>query len=152
MIGGQKKDDLSGTGHEMAARLLRFNGSQNTEKVPQHDAMSELALGVQAVDFTAVFGHTCERNDIVEIHAEVGVDVIDQSLNILLRSLVKGNDGKSGAATSARLENGLVVLDGGPVVARGGDDDVGAARQETLDDLYTNRAFPNRRSEERSCP
>ena len=56
-------------------------------------------------------------------------------------ALVEGNDGESGAARAKALEDALAVLDRRAAVARCGDDDVRATREQALQDLDTNRAL-----------
>lgn len=68
----------------MAARLLALDGAEEAEDVGKHETMRELRLVIKAVDLTTVLGQSGERNDVVEIEVEGRVDVLDQSLDVLL--------------------------------------------------------------------
>lgn len=141
MIGRQGKDDLSRVGDEVTARLLGLDGAEKTEQVDQHDAVSEFRLVVETVNLTTVLWDGGERKDVVQVETEGGEDVVDESLDILLRALVERDDGEGGAARAEALEDPLVVLEGGTAVAGGGDDDAGTTGEETLQDLDTDRTL-----------
>ena len=139
MVRGQRKDDLGRTGDEVAARLLDLDCAKKPEQDDQHDAMCELGLVVESVDFAAVLWDGSERQDVVEIQAESRVDVVDERLNVLLRALIEGNNGECGALAAEALEDALVVLHRCPAVTRRRDHDVSTACQEALEDLDTDR-------------
>ena len=127
----------------MTACLLVLDGAEETEKVDQHDAVSELRFVVEPVDLSPVLWNSGEGENVVKIEAESLVDVVDEGLNILLGTLVEGNNGQSGTLAAEPLEDALVVLDRRPAVAGGGDDDVSAAGKKTFQNLNTNGALPD---------
>jgi len=136
MVRGERKDNLSLAGNEMATSLLVLDGTENAKEVDQHHTMSKLRPIIETVDLTTVLGDA-QMKDVVEIHAEVRVDVVDEGLDILLGGLVEGNDSESRATTTKGLEDRLVVFNRLPAVARGGNDDAGTSRKETLDNFDT---------------
>jgi len=78
-----------------------------------------------------IFRNGGEEKNVVQIEVEGGVDVINQRIDILFRAMVERNDGECRASTTMRLEVPLVIFDRFEAVARGGDDNRGAAREET---------------------
>ena len=54
MVRGERQDDLSRTGDDLATSLLVLDGTEQTEKVDEHDAVRKLGLVVQAIDLTPV--------------------------------------------------------------------------------------------------
>lgn len=158
MVGRERQDDLGRASDELESGLLRLDRSEEAQQVGEHDTVGELGAVIKSIDLTAVLGQSSEGEDVVEIHAEsflLVVDVVDESFDVLLRSLVEGDDGEARALGSALLVDGLIVLDAvrmsrsqrtglkiGPVndsrgagVARGGDDDLGSSGEETLNNL-----------------
>jgi len=121
----------------MATSLLVLDGTENAKEVDQHHTMGKLRPIIETVDLTTVLGDASKWKDVVEIHAEVRVDVIDEGLDILLGGLVEGNDSESRSTTTKRLEDRLVVFNRLPAVARGGNNDAGTSRKETLDNFDT---------------
>jgi hypothetical protein len=114
VVGREGEDDLSRASDELESRLLGLDGTEESEEVGEHDAVRELGAVVETVDLPAVLGEGSEGEDVVEVHAEslvLGVDVVDERLDVLLRSLVEGNDGETRSLATALLVNGLVVLD-----------------------------------------
>src|SRR5216684_2170523 len=65
------------------------------------------------------------------------------SLDILFGALVEGDDSKGGTTASETLGNSLVVFNCGTALARGGDDNMGTACQETFEDLYAKWSLPD---------
>ena len=121
MIGRERKNNLSRSSDELERLLLRLDRTEKSQEVREHDSVGELGSIVESVDFSTIFGKSGEGENVVEIHAEsfVGrVDVVDESFDILLRSLIERNDGKTRSFRSAFLVNRLVVLDGGTRVSR----------------------------------
>lgn len=115
----QREDDLGRARDELERGLLRLDGAEQAEQVREHDAVRELRAVVKAVDLAAVLGQRGERQDVVEVHAEsllLVVDVVDERLDVLLRALVEGHDGEARALASALLEDALVVLDPASVI------------------------------------
>lgn len=113
MVGRQWEDDFGRTSDELKGGLLGLDGSEETEEVGEHDAVSELGAVVESIDLTTVLGKSGEGENVVKVHAEtllLVVDVVDESLDVLLRSLVEGDDGETRALGSALLVDGLVVL------------------------------------------
>ena len=51
----------------MTTSFLRLDGTEQTKKVDEHDTMCELRLIIETVDFTAVFGNSGERKDVIEV-------------------------------------------------------------------------------------
>jgi hypothetical protein len=137
MIGREREDNLSWVCNEMATSLLVLDGTENAEEVDQHHTVSELRPIVEAVDLTTTLGDAGEWKDVVKIHAEVGVDVVNKGLDILFGGLVEGNDSKGRATAAKGLEDRLIVFNRLPAVARRGNDDVGTSREETLDNFDT---------------
>jgi len=125
----------------METGFLVLDGTENAKEVDQHHTVGKLRPIVEAVDLMTVLGDARKWKDVVEIHAEIGVDVVDEGLDILFRGLVEGNDSESRATAAKGLEDRLVVFNRLPAVARGGNDDVGTSREETLDNFDTDRAF-----------
>jgi len=119
---------------------LGLDASEETNKVGKHDTMSKLRLGINAVNLATVLGDSSERNDEVKIPAKtlLGiVDVLDKGLNILLATLIEGNNDNLGAARAIAGVHGLVVLGDLAGKAAGGDNDLSATADETLKDLGT---------------
>lgn len=71
--------------------------------------MSELRLVVETVDLSAVLRDGGEGEDVVEVESEGGVNVVDESLNVLLGSLVERDDGEGRSSGTELLEDGLVA-------------------------------------------
>jgi len=141
MIRRERKDNLSGACNKMTTSLLVLDGTENAKEVDQHHTVSKLRPIVEAVDLTSVLRDASKWKDVVEIHAEVRVDVVDEGLDILFGGLVEWNDSESGATAAKGLEDRLVVFNRLPAVARGGNDDVGTSGEETLDNFDTDRTF-----------
>ncbi|CEI68857.1 unnamed protein product [Fusarium venenatum] len=142
VVGRKRQDDLSRSGLEATLSLLGLDTSEKTNKVGKHDAVSELRLGVNVVNLTAVLGNGSERNNEVEIPAETllgVVDILDQSLNILLATLIEGNNNNLRATRTVAGVHSLVVLRDLTGEAAGGNDDLGTTADKTLKDLSTNR-------------
>jgi hypothetical protein len=114
VVGRKGKDDFGGTSGELESSLLRLDGTEETEKVGKHDTVSEFGSIIETVDFATVLGKGCEGKDVVEIHSEtlvLRIDVVDESLDILLRTLVERNNGERRSLGTALLVDSLVVLD-----------------------------------------
>ena len=77
----------------MTACLLVLDGAEETEEVNKHNAVGQLGLVVEPVNLSPILWYGGEGKDIVEIETEGLVYVVDESLDVLLGSLVKGNDG-----------------------------------------------------------
>ena len=92
MIGGERKDNLSRGGNELATGLLVLDGTKNVKEADRHHTVSKLRPIIKAVDLMTVLGDASKWKDVVEIHAEVGIDIVDEGLDILLGDLVEGND------------------------------------------------------------
>ena len=121
VIRRERKNDLGRSSDELERLLLRLDRAKQSEEVREHDSVSELGSIVQSVDFASIFGKSGERENVVEIHAEslVGrVDVVDESFDVLLRSLVERNDGEARSLRTAFLVDSLVVLDAGARISR----------------------------------
>ena len=127
----------------MTACLLVLDGAEETKKVDQHNAVGQLRFVVEPVDLSPVLWNGGKGENVVKIEAESLVDVVDEGLNVLLGTLVERNNGQSGTLAAEPLEDALVVLDRRPAVAGGGDDDVSAAGEETLQNLNTDGALPD---------
>ena len=128
----------------MKSQLARlFYGTEQAKQIDKHDAVCKFRLVVEAIDYAPIFGNHGEGKNIVQIEVEGGVDVINQGIDILFRALVERNGSERRASTTMRLENALVIFDRFAAVARGGDDDMGATREETFDNFNSNRALSN---------
>ena len=75
---------------------------------------------------------------LVQIHAEVCIDIIYKSFNILFRGLIERNDGESRATTAERLEDWLVVFNSLTTITRSRDNDVSTTGQKAFNDLDAN--------------
>ena len=117
MVGRERKDNLGGVGNKMATELLVLDGTENAKEVDQHHTVGKLRPIVEAVDLTTVLGDASKWKDVVEIHTEVGVDVVDKGLDILFGGLVEGNDSESRTTAAKGLEDRLVVFNSLPAVA-----------------------------------
>jgi hypothetical protein len=114
VVGREGKDDLSGASGELEGSLLRLDGTEETEDVGEHDTVSELGAVVETVDLATVLGKGGEGEDVVEVHSETlvfVVDVVDKGFDVLLGTLVEGNDSERGTLGTALLVDRLVVLD-----------------------------------------
>lgn len=80
------------------------------EGTHEHDSVGELRLVVETVDLSAVLRDGGEGEDVVEVESKGGVDVVDESLNVLLGSLVEGDDGEGRSSGTELLEDGLVAV------------------------------------------
>jgi hypothetical protein len=141
VVGRKRQDDLSRSGLEATLGLLSLDTSKKTDKVGEHDTVSKLGFGVNVINLTAVLGNGSERNNEVKIPAKTllgVVDVLDQSLNILLATLVEGNNDDLRATGTVAGVHGLVVLGNLTREAAGGNDNLGTTADEALKDLSTN--------------
>uniref|UniRef100_A0A4E9ENN5 Uncharacterized protein n=1 Tax=Gibberella zeae TaxID=5518 RepID=A0A4E9ENN5_GIBZA len=140
VVGRKRQDDLSRSSLETTLCLLGLDTSEKTDKVGKHDAVSELRLGVNVVNLSTVLGNGSEGNNEVKIPAETllgVVDVLNQSLNILLASLVEGNNNNLRATRAVAGIHGLVVLGDLTRETASGNNDLGTTADETLKDLST---------------
>ena len=69
--------------------------------------MSKLRLIIQTVNLSAVLRNSSEGKNIIKIETKNRVDVVNESFNILLRTLVEleGNSGKRRTAATTALVN-----------------------------------------------
>lgn len=135
MIGREREDNLSWACNKMVTSLLVLDSTKNAKEVDQHHMVSELRPIIEAVDLMTILRDAGEWKDVVEIHAEVGIDVVNKGLNILFGGLVEGNDSKGRAMAAKGLEDRLIVFNHLLAVAQCGNDNVGTSREETLDRL-----------------
>ena len=113
MVWRQREDDLCRSGLETVLFLVRFHSAKQAQEVGQHDPVSQLALGVDAVNFSALLGDGSEWNHVVKIPAQallLVVDVSDEGIHILLASLVERNNNQLRATRTVAGVHGLVVL------------------------------------------
>ena len=143
MIGGQRENNLRWAGDEIKTGLLLFYGTEQAKQIDKHDTVCKFRLVVEAIDYAPIFGNRGEGKNVVQIEVEGGVDVINQGIDILFRALVERNDGERRASTTMHLENALVIFDRFTATVRGGDDDMGATREETFDNFNSDRALSN---------
>ena len=137
----QGQYNLSRASFVAMSLLLGLDRAQKTEQVGQHDTVSKLRLGIDGVDLTAILGDGSEGNDIVQVPAKTllgVVDVVNQSLNVLLAALVERHDHKLGTTGTVTGVHGLVVLGHLAREATGSDNDLGTTADQTLEDLGTN--------------
>ena len=74
--------------------------------------MGEFRFVVQPIHILTVLGDTSERQDVIQIHAEVGINIIHE---ILFRGLVERNDGESRAIANLRQGFAAIRCGGGGV-------------------------------------
>lgn len=141
VVGRQGQNDLSRSGDEVSVRLLGLDSSHESEHVDQHQSMRQFRSVIDTIDFSAIFGQSGERNDVVEIDGQSRVDVLYQGFNILLGSTVEGYNHELGTLGTELVEDVLVVVDRFPRVSRGGNDDGCTTSQQTLQDFNTDTAF-----------
>ena len=75
--------------------------------------MSELGLGVVAVDFTTVFGDSSEWDNEIQVPAKpcLGVvDVVNKGFNVQLTTLIEGHHDKLRAASTIPGVHRLIVF------------------------------------------
>ncbi|TKW54871.1 hypothetical protein CTA1_23 [Colletotrichum tanaceti] len=150
VVGGQGQDNLGGTGLEAAVGLLGLDAAENAEQVGQHDAVSELRARVDLVDLATVLGNGGKRNDEVQVPTETVlgvVDVVNQSLTVLLATLVEGHNNELRAAGTETGVHGLVVLGDFTRESAGGDNHLGTTADETLQDLSSDGTSTGTRHE-----
>ncbi|GJC78128.1 hypothetical protein ColLi_00966 [Colletotrichum liriopes] len=143
VVGRQGQDNLGGTSLEAALGLLGLDAAKNAEQVGQHDAVSQLRSGVDLVDLATVLGDGCKRHDEVQVPTEAVlgvVNVVNQSLAVLLAALVEGHNNKLRATGTKAGVHGLVVLSDLTRESTGGDDNLGTTADETLKDLGSDGA------------
>ncbi|GKT61899.1 unnamed protein product [Colletotrichum tofieldiae] len=143
VVGRQGQDNLGGTSLEAALGLLGLDAAKNAEQVGQHDAVSQLRSGVDLVDLATVLGDGCKRHDEVQVPTEAVlgvVNVVNQSLAVLLAALVEGHNNKLRATSTKAGVHGLVVLSDLTRESTGGDDNLGTTADETLKDLGSDGA------------
>ena len=140
VVGRERKDDLGRPGLEVADSLLSLDVTEHAEEVGKHDTVGKLRLAVNVVDLATVLGDGSERHNEVEIPAKtllLVVDPLNESVGVLLTTLVEGRDNKLGATGAVASVHGLVVLGDGAREAGGGHDDLGATADQALEDLST---------------
>ena len=93
MVGGKGKDDLCWTCDEVSDGFLVLHGSKDAEKIDQHDSVREFRLVVDTVNFSSILRHCSERKNVVEIKPQSCVDIVNESFDVLLGTLVEGNNG-----------------------------------------------------------
>ena len=77
------------TSNEMTAGLLDLNRPDKTKELDQHNPVRKLRLVIKTVYLSAVLGNGGEGKDVVKVHTESGVYVVDESLDIMLGALVE---------------------------------------------------------------
>ncbi|GJD00729.1 hypothetical protein ColKHC_09554 [Colletotrichum higginsianum] len=150
VVRGQGQDDLGGTSLEAAVGLLGLDAAENAEQVGQHDAVSELRARVDLVNLATVLGNGGKRNDEVQVPTETVlgvVDVVNQSLTVLLATLVEGHNDKLRAAGTETGVHGLVVLGDLTRESAGCDDNLGTTADKTLQDLSSDGTSTGTRHE-----
>ena len=110
MIGREREDNLSWACNKMVTSLLVLDSTKNAKEVDQHHMVSELRPIIEAIDLMTILRDAGKWKDVVEIHAKVGVDVVNKGLNILFGGLVEGNDSKGRATAAKGLEDRLIVF------------------------------------------
>lgn len=141
VIWREGKDNLRWTGDDVAACLLLLDGTEKAKDVDQHHTMSEFRPIIEAVDLATILGKSGEGEDVVKVEVEGRVDVVDESLDVLLRALVEGHDCKGRTTTSGLMIDALIVLHSLAAVARGCNDNMSTSRQQALQDLHTDGAL-----------
>jgi hypothetical protein len=84
----QRENDLCRPSDEPAAGLLGLDGTEQSEQVGKHHAVSKLRPIIDAVDLSAVLGHRSEGQDVVKVKPKtfvflVRVNVLDECLDVL---------------------------------------------------------------------
>ena len=113
MVRRKRENDLGWPGLEGAGGLLGLDVTEHAEKVGKHDTVGKLRLAVDVVDLTAVLRDGGEGNDEVEVPAKtllLIVDPLNESVGVLLATLVEGSDNELGALGTVAGVHGLVVL------------------------------------------
>ena len=84
----------------MVTNLLVLDSTENAKEVNQHHTVSKLRSIIETVHLTTVLGDAIKWKDVVKIHTKVGIDVVDEGLDILFGGRVEGNDSESRATTA----------------------------------------------------
>jgi len=79
---------------------------------------------IKTMDLTTILINSRKRHDVVKIHVQFIINIVDESFNILSRGLNEGNDSQSRSMTTKRLEDRLIVFDSLMVVTRSNDNDM----------------------------
>jgi hypothetical protein len=82
------KDGLCWTCHDVLDGFLVLHGS----KIDQHDSVREFQL-VDTVNFSSILRHCSKRENVVEIKPQSCVDIVNKGFDVLLGTLVEGNNG-----------------------------------------------------------
>ena len=85
MIRREREDDLGGTGDEMSRCLLLLDRAEETEEIGEHESVGKFRRVIDTVNLATVLGKSGEGDDVVEIDLESGVNVIDESFDVLFR-------------------------------------------------------------------
>ncbi|GKT45755.1 uncharacterized protein ColSpa_05936 [Colletotrichum spaethianum] len=143
VVGRQGQDDLGRTSLEATLGLLSLDAAKNAEQVGQHDAVSQLRSGVDLIDLATVLGDGGKRHNEVQIPAKAVlgvVNVVNQSLAVLLATLVEGHNNKLRATGTETGVHGLVVLGNLTRESTGSDNNLSTTTDETLEDLSSDGA------------
>ena len=73
---------MSGASDKVATGPLVLNCTHEMQDADQHHPMGK--LGIQTDDLASVLRESGEGQNVIKVHAERGVDAIDQSLDVLL--------------------------------------------------------------------
>jgi hypothetical protein len=113
-------------------KCLVLHGCEDGEKIDERDSVREIRRR---------FLRQCsERKNAVEIKPQSCVDIINESLDVLLGTLGR-------AATAKSLIDRLIVFDRCAALPRYRDNDTCTAGKQTLEDLNTNRLLPDTRKQ-----
>ena len=135
-----REGDLSKASDDAFASLLVSDTTKDAEEVDKHHTKSKFRTVIETIDLATVLRDSSERHDVVKIHVQFTIDVIDESFNILSRGLIEGNNSQSRSMTTKRLEESLIVFNSLAVVTGGSDNDMSTTREKSLDDLSSDRA------------
>jgi len=147
---------LSRASDDASASLLVLDTAKDAEEVDKHHTVSKFRTVIETINLATVLRNSSERHDIVKIHVQITIDVIDESFNILSRGLIEGNDSQSRSTTTKRLEDSLIIFDSLAVVTGSSDKDVSTTGEQSLDDLNPDRALADTGAQSilafKSCP
>src|ERR1700722_9323912 len=119
VVRGERKNNLRWASDEVTACFLAFHGTKYTQEIYKHDAMSQFRLVIQTIYFSPIFWNRSKWKDVIEIHTEGGVDIVNESFDTLLGALIERDDYKRRATAAYCLIYRLIEFDGGAAVARG---------------------------------
>jgi len=83
---------LSRTGDDAPASLLVLDTAKDAKEIDKHHTVGKFGTVIETIDLTTVLGNSSEGHDVVKIHVQTIIDIINESLDILFGGLIEGND------------------------------------------------------------